>query len=155
MKPLAVRGAEAFRGLGLARGVQVGLRTWHIVAMAFALGGLASHGTQHDVHAAMAQSAWSGVLLLWAAIAWGSLNITQGAGWAVLLKLALIGMGSAVPALRLELYVAATVVASVGSHMPSTWRHLSLWAVAGAESPESGARTDADPATAGASPRET
>lgn len=145
MKSLAVRGAEAFRRLGLARGVQVGLRTWHIVAMAFALGGLASHGTPHDVDAAMAQSAWSGVLLLGALIAWGSLNITQGAGWAVLLKLVLIAMGSAVPALRFELYVAATVVASIGSHMPKRWRHLSLSALAGAESPESGARTGADP----------
>ena len=123
--------------------------------MAFVLGGLASHGTQHAVDAAMAQSAWSGVLLLWAAIAWGNLNITQGAGWAVLLKLALIGMGSVVPALRLELYVAATVVASIGSHMPSTWRHLSLFAVARGESQESGPRTGADPAAAGVSPRET
>jgi hypothetical protein len=155
VKSLTIRGPEAFRRLGLARGVQVGLRTWHIVAMAFALGGLASHGTQHDVHAAMAQSAWSGVLLLGAMIAWGSLNITQGAGWAVLAKLVLIGMGSAVPALRLELYVAATVVASIGSHMPRAWRHLSLSAVAGTESHESGARTGADPAAAGVSPRET
>jgi hypothetical protein len=117
--------------------------------MAFALGGLASHGTQHDVHAAMVQSAWSGVLLLGAAIAWGSLKITEGAGWAVLLKLVLIGMGSAVPAWRLELYVAATVVASIGSHMPKRWRHLSLWAVAGATSQESEARTGADPGPPG------
>jgi hypothetical protein len=155
VKSFAVRGAEAFRRLGLARGLQVGLRTWHIVAMAFALGGLASHGTPHDVHAAMAQSAWSGVLLLWAMIAWGSLEITQGAGWAVLLKLALIGTGSVVPALRLELYVAATVVASIGSHMPRAWRHLSMSALAGAEPQESGAQTGADPAAAGPSPRET
>jgi len=126
VKSLAVRGAEAFHRLGLARGVQVGLRTWHIVAMAFVLGGLAGGGTPHDVHAAMAQSAWSGFLLLWAAIAWGSLHITQGAGWAVILKLALIGLGSAVPALRLELYVAAAVVSSIGSHMPSGWRHLTI-----------------------------
>jgi hypothetical protein len=97
----------------------------------------------------MVQSAWSGVLLLGAMIAWGSLNITQGAGWAVLLKLVLIAMGSAVPALRLELYVAATVVASVGSHMPRRWRHLSLWAVAGAKSQELEVRTGADPGPPG------
>ncbi len=45
---------------------------------------------------------------------------------AALLKLALLGAGELLPAARLEWYLAATVVASVGSHMPGAWRHYSF-----------------------------
>ena len=38
----------------------------------------------------------------------------------------LLGLGIAFPAVRFELYLAATLVASVGSHMSSSWRHFSL-----------------------------
>jgi len=45
---------------------------------------------------------------------------------AVLLKLGLLGMGALQPADRLPWYLAATLVASVGSHMPGSWRHFSF-----------------------------
>jgi hypothetical protein len=63
--------------------------------------------------------------------------LTQGSGVAVLLKLGLLGMGVLQPASRLPWYLAATVVASVGSHMPGTWRHFSFitWKVARMEGP--------------------
>ena len=45
---------------------------------------------------------------------------------ALLLKLALLGLGNLFPGARLEWYLAAALVASVGSHMPSSWRHFSF-----------------------------
>ncbi|NTV75289.1 MAG: hypothetical protein HGA66_13925 [Holophaga sp.] len=44
----------------------------------------------------------------------------------MLLKLALLGLGNLVPQQRLGWYLAATAVASIGSHMPGNWRHFSL-----------------------------
>jgi hypothetical protein len=52
--------------------------------------------------------------------------LTQGAGWAFLLKLACLGLGNVFPGARLAWYGAATVITSVGSHMPSAWRHYTL-----------------------------
>ena len=49
-----------------------------------------------------------------------------GAGAASILKLALLGLGFAFPVARFELYLAATLLASVASHMSGRWRHWSL-----------------------------
>ena len=67
--------------------------------------------------------------------------LTQGAGWALLLKLGFIGLGNLFGGARLPCYVAATLIASVGSHMPSTWRHFSLRARD--LPPQPGSRTNA------------
>jgi hypothetical protein len=68
----------------------------------------------------------SGLLLLGIDLWKSGAYLYQGNGAAVLLKLALLGLGQSVPAARLEWYLAATAVASIGSHMPKTWRHWSL-----------------------------
>ena len=52
--------------------------------------------------------------------------LVQGSGVAVLLKLALLGLGVLQPSARLPWYLAATLVASIGSHMPGSWRHFSF-----------------------------
>lgn len=68
----------------------------------------------------------SGVLLLAIDLAKSCVFLYQGAGVAALVKLALVGLGFHLPQARLAFYLAATVVASVGSHMSGRWRHWSV-----------------------------
>lgn len=109
-----------------ARPIEVGLRSVHIVAMGLVLGGIATGGTHETLQASIVATVASGLLLLAACMRWGCFTLTQGAGWALLLKLALLGLGNVFAGARLQWYVAATLVASVGSHMTSGLRHLTL-----------------------------
>ena len=68
----------------------------------------------------------SGFLLLAATVRWRCLVLTQGAGWAFFAKLGLLGLANALPAVRLELLVSATLLTSIASHMPASWRHQAL-----------------------------
>jgi len=117
---------SAFFHLPWTRPAQVGLRTLHIMAMGLVLGGVAL-GAGHDrLRTAILATLLSGALLFALDLAKGSTVIYHGSGVAVLLKLALLGLGNLVPQSRLEWYLAATAVASIGSHMPGSWRHFSL-----------------------------
>ena len=114
------------RRLRWVRAAQVAFRTLHVVAMALVLGGVAFGAPEERLRAPMAWTIASGVLLLAVELARSGVFLYQGAGVATLLKLALVGLGFHWPAARLALYLAATVVASVGSHMNGRWRHYSF-----------------------------
>jgi len=117
------RPPRTFRG---ARAWQVGARTVHIAAMGIVLGGVAFRVPVGDLVWPIAVTVASGAGLLGIEL-WKSCDfLCQGNGIAVLVKLALLGLGLLLPSLRFEWYVAATAVASVGSHMPRTWRHWSF-----------------------------
>jgi len=105
----------------------VALRTVHVAAMALVLGGLAFGVPDARLHAAGVVTIASGVGLLAVELAKTGVFLYTGAGVASLLKLALLGFGLGFPAARFELYLAATLVASAGSHMSSSWRHYSLF----------------------------
>jgi hypothetical protein len=109
-----------------ARPVQVALRTIHIMAMGLLLGGVALGAGRERLQASILATVASGCLLLALDLAKGSSSLTQGSGAAVLLKLVLLGVGNLYPGARLEWYLAATAVASIGAHMPGSWRHFSL-----------------------------
>ncbi len=114
------------RRLPWARPVQVALRTVHVAAMALVLGGLAFDVPEARLHAAGVVTVASGVGLLAVELARTGVFLYTGAGVASILKLALLGLGAAFPVARFELYLAATILASVGSHMSGRWRHWSL-----------------------------
>ena len=114
------------RRLKWARPCQVALRTLHVAAMAVVLGGLAFGVDDAKLRSAGLVTVASGVLLLAIELARSGVYLYTGAGVATLLKLALIGLGQLFPVARFELYLAATLVASVGSHMASPWRHWSV-----------------------------
>ena len=120
------RGRPAPRAFHGARAVQVAARTVHIGAMALVLGGVAYAAPVRALVLPLALTVASGLLMfgmdLWKGGSW----LHQGGGAAVLLKLALLGLGQMFPAMRFECYLAATAVASIGSHMPKSWRHWSL-----------------------------
>ena len=111
---------------GWARPAQVLFRTVHVAAMALVLGGLAFDVPEGRLHVAGVLTVASGILLLAVEVAKTGVFLYTGAGVASLLKLALLGLGEAFPVARFELYLAATLVASVGSHMSGRWRHYSL-----------------------------
>lgn len=114
------------RALRWRRPVQLVLRTIHVLSMAVVLGGIAFGVAAGGYRTAFLFAAASGVLLLAVDLARSGVYLWTGAGLATLAKLALLGLGYHVPAHRWPLFLAATVVASVGSHMSGAWRHWSL-----------------------------
>lgn len=114
---------RTFHGM---RVVKVVARTVHIVAMALVFGGVAYAAPMRALVLPLALTLASGLLLLgldlWKSGTW----LTQGGGVAVLLKLALLALGQSFPAARFECYLAATSIASIGAHMPKSWRHWSF-----------------------------
>ncbi len=126
MTPPAGSGPVARRVLDSRRATRIAARTVHIVAMALVLGGVAYAAPARALAVPLALTVASGVLMigmdLWKSGAW----LYQGSGAAVLLKLALLALGQMLPAARLECYLAATAVASLGAHMPKAWRHWSF-----------------------------
>jgi hypothetical protein len=117
---------ESPRYFPWARPAQLALRSLHIAAMAMVLGAIPFGADFHALRAPILLTAGSGVLLFVIDLARDAAILTQGSGVAVLLKLALLGLGAVQPASRLPWYLAATLVASVGSHMPGAWRHFSF-----------------------------
>jgi hypothetical protein len=114
------------RRLRGARAWQIGARTVHIAAMSLVLGGVAWGAPARDLLAPIALTALSGVVLLGIDLAKSFAFLYQGSGVAAILKLALLGLAELLPSVRLEWYLAATVVASIGSHMPGSLRHWSF-----------------------------
>lgn len=108
------------------RAVQVALRSAHIAAMGLVLGGIWLGGGYGRLRAAILVTVASGLLLAVIDLAKGPGFLLQGSGVALLLKLALLGLGNGFRGARLEWYLAAAVVASIGSHMPGAWRHFQL-----------------------------
>jgi len=117
---------SAGRPFSSARLLQVALRTVHLMAMGLVLGGVALGGDFARLRTAILATVLSGALLFAVDLAKGSSVLTQGSGVAVILKLALLGLGNLFPQARLDWYLAATAVASIGAHMPGAWRHFSL-----------------------------
>lgn len=117
---------ESPRHFPWARPVQLVLRSLHIAAMALVLGAIPFGAGFHALQVPILLTVASGALLFAIDLARDAAILTQGSGVAVVVKLALLGMGVWQPASRLPWYLAATLVASVGSHMPGTWRHFSF-----------------------------
>ena len=117
------RPARTFRGL---RACQVAARTVHVAAMGLVLGGVAFRAPEEALQVPIALTIASGLGLLGIDLWKSGDYLFQGNGLAVLLKLALLGLGLLIPGARLEWYLAAAAVASVGSHMPRAWRHWSF-----------------------------
>jgi hypothetical protein len=108
-----------------ARAWQVGARTAHIAAMALVVGGVAAGRSGSDLALPIALTVASGLALLGIDLYKSGRILVEGAGLATLLKLAVLGAGLLLPPIRLEAHLVAVAIASVGSHMPKTWRHWS------------------------------
>jgi hypothetical protein len=109
-----------------ARPAQLVLRSLHIAAMALVVGAIPFGGAYESLRLPILLTVVSGLLLLAIDLARDAAFLVQGSGVALLLKLGLLGLGALQPAARLPWYLAATLVASIGSHMPGSWRHFSF-----------------------------
>ena len=118
--------SAAERRMTWSRAAQVALRSVHIAAMGLVLGGIWLGGGFERLRTAILLTVASGLLLAVIDLAKGPGCLRQGSGAALLLKLALLGLGNVFAGARLEWYLAATLVASIGSHMPGAWRHFSF-----------------------------
>jgi hypothetical protein len=114
------------RSFSWARPVQLVLRSVHIAAMALVVGALPFGAGFEALRTPILVTVASGALLFAVDLARDMGILVQGSGVAVLVKLALLGAGLLQPAHRLPWYLAATLVASVGSHMTGSWRHFSF-----------------------------
>lgn len=106
--------------------LQVALRSIHIMAMALVLGALPFGLGFAQLKVPILMTVASGVALFALDLTKDPRVLFHGCGIAVLAKLALLGCGHLWPSQQLAFYLAATAVASVGSHMPGRWRHYSL-----------------------------
>ena len=106
--------------------LQVALRSIHIMAMALVLGALPYGPGFPQLKIPILLTVGSGVALFVLDLTKDPAVLLQGSGVAVLAKLALLGCAFLWPTQQLAFYLAATAVASVGSHMPRRWRHYSL-----------------------------
>ena len=123
---LALLFPEAPRHFTWARPVQLVLRSIHLAAMALVVGAIPFGADFQALRTPILVTLFSGCLLFLLDLARDLAILTQGSGVAVLLKLGLLGLGALQPSARLPWYLAATLVASVGSHMPGSWRHFSF-----------------------------
>jgi hypothetical protein len=109
-----------FRG---RRAVSIALRTGHLLAVGVLLGGAVFEVAPARVApwalAAVATGAGLVLLELVTTAAW----VVTGAGLSTLLKLALLAGMALAPRHGMLLLVLAVIVASVGAHMPSRFRH--------------------------------
>ena len=94
--------------------------------MALVVGGLPFGADFEALRTPILVTLASGILMFALDLAKDAAMLAQGSGAAVVLKLTLLGLGTLQPAHRLPWYLAATLIASVGSHMPGRWRHFSL-----------------------------
>ena len=126
MKEFSDTSPEDHPSIPGARALQVLLRSLHIVAMALVLGGIARGADFEALRWPILWTILSGVLLLVVDLVRRCLRLSQGSGAMLLLKLGCLGLGNLFPASRLEWYLVATFLASIGSHMSGDWRHFSF-----------------------------
>lgn len=116
------------RRIPLHRGLGVGLRTAHLVAVGTLLGGhvfaVDSARLVPYLAAAIVTGAGMMALELATTCAW----LGMGKGVAAVAKLGLLGLVPVFWEHRVVLLVAVTVVAGVTSHMPSRFRHAPVFA---------------------------
>jgi hypothetical protein len=106
--------------------LNVAFRTAHLLGMGVVLGGVALGAGRDRLGPWILLTLLSGGALLGLDLLKGPDFLSQGSGAALLLKLLLLLLGNLFPAARFPFYLAATAVASAGSHMPGAWRHFSF-----------------------------
>ncbi len=110
----------------MLRALNIALRTAHIASMGVLLGGQAFDAPFHQLESSLWLTVATGLALVVVESRARPLWLHQGRGIMTLVKVALLGALPAVPGHRLAVLLAAVVVGSVGSHMPSRFRHYSV-----------------------------
>lgn len=109
-----------------SRALSIALRTAHIAAMAFLVGGLAFDVEPERLRLSLWMTVGTGAAL--AAVEAGPrlLWFHQGSGLLTLAKVALLCVVPFAGDHRFSILIAVIVLGSVGSHMPGRYRHYSV-----------------------------
>ena len=119
--------SDTQKPFSLHRWASVLLRSVHIAAMGVVLGGVFLDSKHETLAVAICITLVSGGLMLLMDIFKDPGVLLQGSGLLVILKLALLAIGFFfLPEQRFGWYLAATFVASIGSHMPGWLRHYNI-----------------------------
>lgn len=110
----------------MLRALNIALRTAHIACMGVLLGGQAFDVPFQRLEPSVWLTIATGLALVAVESRGRLLWLHEGRGIMTLVKLALLGALPAVPGHRLAILLAVVVVGSVGSHMPSRFRHYSV-----------------------------
>jgi hypothetical protein len=108
------------------RWVRISLRTVHLIAMAFLVGGTAQGYPPLEQPAALWATLISGLLFIALEIFNTGVWLFQLKGLAVIVKVLLLGAAIAAPGSALGLMVIAIIIGGISSHMPGKYRYYSL-----------------------------
>ncbi len=108
------------------RWVRITLRTAHLIAMAFLVGGVAQGSPIEELLWALWGTFVSGLLFIALEVFNTGLWLFQIKGIAVLLKVLLMAVAVATPQSAMPLLVTAIVIGGISSHMPGKYRNYSI-----------------------------
>jgi len=115
------------RSLPYNRGISIGFRTLHLLASGLLIGGHAFGAEPQRLIGLLYLTAGSGLglilLELYRSFDW----VYQGMGLMVIVKTAITVLAGFWWEQRVPLLCLVVVLGSVGSHMPASYRHYSLW----------------------------
>lgn len=108
------------------RWVRISVRTWHLLAMGFLLGGTATGLPLADQPLALWNTFGSGVVFSAIEMYATGIWLFQLKGQAVLVKFLLLGAALASPDNSMAFLIVAVVIGGISSHMPGRYRYYSL-----------------------------
>ena len=107
--------------------MRIGVRTWHLMSMAYLVGGTALGTPLADQEAVMWNTFASGLVFIALELHASFIWLFQLKGWAVMLKMMLLGSALFSSTHPLPYFLAALVIGGISSHMPGKYRYYSPW----------------------------
>jgi hypothetical protein len=114
------------KGSGLGRWLSIGSRTAHLCGCCGLTGGLLFGASLAALHGWLALTVLSGVVQAAIDLREEGPYLTEVRGAALVLKVVLLAVAAALPALRVGLFFLVVVLSSAVSHAPGKVRHCSL-----------------------------
>ena len=109
------------------RWVRISVRTWHLAAMGFLLGGTALGLSPAEQPAAVWHTFASGAVFSTLELYHSGIWLYQLKGWAVMAKFILLGGWVLSAGHGLAWLLAALIIGGISSHMPGRYRYYCPW----------------------------
>lgn len=109
------------------RWVRISVRTWHLLAMGYLLGGTAAGFSLAEQPLALWMTFLSGVVFTLLELHQTFIWLFQIKGQAVLVKFLLLGAAVAATEYSMPYLIAAVIIGGISSHMPGRYRYYSLY----------------------------
>ena len=109
------------------RWVRISVRTWHLLSMAFLLGGSASGLLLAEQSLALWNTFLSGLVFSLMELYATGIWLFQLKGQAVVVKFLLLGAAVASPPNAVVFLVSAVIIGGISSHMPGKYRYYSIY----------------------------